>query len=153
MLTPELKQIDECYSLYLKEIEEPRDNCLRIVLEEARPSMDEETIELPGGVKLERTRRIEPDENCRLFEIRWSQYISYCVTNETFAQNNPGDVATAGVRRVRVYSRSKLLEYVFPGTSRAEGVFHLEVLCENHIVNVISEEWPEIRVLRSQKVQ
>jgi hypothetical protein len=143
-------QVDNCAYLNLREICEPEENSLRLVVEEMRVGDITEDL-VVGSVNLGPTRRIEHTEACRVFEISWNTYIAYCVVNESYALGDKADVSEG--RRFRVYSKSRFLDYVrkdtfgddqYPGPSK-----HIGISCENHIVNVISVSEPSIRLLKA----
>jgi hypothetical protein len=68
-------QIDKCAYLNLRDIREPQENSLRLVIEEMR--VGDVTEDLVVGVtNLGLTRRIEHTEACRVFEITWDTYIA-----------------------------------------------------------------------------
>jgi hypothetical protein len=145
-----LEQISNCKWLYLRSISEPRDNSLRLVIEEARSGDELQEIEVVPGVKLGSGRSIEHDDACRAFEIEWESYISYGVTNESY--DNPDDPSSYTGRLVRRYSTSPFLDYVTRSTFASEGYprpfAHIAILCLNHSINVASTEEPKVRLLK-----
>jgi len=82
----ELGILDSAKFLFLKELTEPRDNSLRLVVREA--------VVNPGGLvrphpelpELEQLSRgaspIESTDSCRTFELTWKRYVAYLVTEE-----------------------------------------------------------------------
>jgi hypothetical protein len=143
-------QVDKCAYLNLREICEPEENSLRLVIEEMRVGDVAEDL-VVGATNLGPTRRIEHTEACRVFEIIWGTYIAYCVVNESYALGGKSDIYEG--RRFRVYSKSLFLDYVrtdtfgddqYPGPSK-----HIGISCGNHIVNVVSVSDPSIRLLRA----
>jgi hypothetical protein len=103
-------EIDSCKYLYLRELGEPRDNQLRVVVEEAGtdPTPQSRTI---AGVAFTELHPIESNENSRLFEITWEHYIAYNVMNESYARVDDYDVAESG-KLMRIYSKSHFLDYL-----------------------------------------
>jgi hypothetical protein len=142
-------QIDQCSWLRLREICEPEDNYLRLVLEEMVTGDAAEEL-LIGDVSLGPTHKVEHTEACRVFEVIWETYIAYGVVNESYGDADRGDVYEG--RRFRCYAKSQFLEYVrrntwgddqYPGPSK-----HVAIVCEHHIVNVVSVSEPQLRLLK-----
>ena len=101
-------QVDKCAYLNLREMCEPEENSLRLVVEEMRAGDVTEDL-VVGATNLGPARRIEHTEACRVFEITWDTYIAYCVVNESYALGDKADVSDG--RRFRVYSKSQFLDY------------------------------------------
>src|SRR5436305_7065520 len=76
-------EIDSCRFLFLRELSEPEENTLRVVVEEAKANGPPEDIEILGKV-ISGTRPIESDDTCRLFELIWPSYVAYAVRNESY---------------------------------------------------------------------
>jgi hypothetical protein len=141
--------IDSCKYLYLREINEPRDNWLRLAVEEATAGTElmhvlpGTNIEMPG-------QAIESNENCGLFNLVWQGYIAYSVRNESYTTVDP-DERFSG-RLFCLYSKSHFLDYVSHSTIASEdhpGPFqHVGIVCLNHVVDVVSDRAPEIIRLR-----
>lgn len=151
----ELTQIiDSCYTVFLREISEPEENVLRLALQEAEASAETVTREI-GGTVIENLHVIEPTERSRTFELRWNQYIAYSVRNESFAsQPDDSEVEVSG-RLLRIYLKSHFLDYVSRATIASEqypGPFtHFRIFSENHVIDVISTQMPEIQILRTAR--
>ncbi|RYF27030.1 MAG: hypothetical protein EOO33_05845 [Comamonadaceae bacterium] len=145
-----IDQLDSCKYLYLRSIDEPQENSVRFILEEARSSDVAEDLEF-SGVDLGPSRRIVHDDACRVFEVVWHSYISYAVTNESYQLAD--DPETFSGQRVRRYTRSPFLEYVARSTfasSDYPGPFeHIGVTCLNHGIDVVSTEAPQVRLLKN----
>ena len=144
-----LEQLHACRWLFLRELGEPSDNSLRLVIEEATTGAEEDMEIL--GVSF-RGSNIESDVSCRLFEVVWESYVAYCVRNESYVQEDATE-RWEGSRRFRVYSESRFREFVgastfasdsYPGPLRT-----WEVVVENHIIDIVSSVEPAIRLLRS----
>jgi hypothetical protein len=140
-----------CKYLFLREISEPNDNRLRLIVEEANAGEIEPGARVVAGVPFSDLRPIESSHNDRLFELIWSSYIAYSIRNESFVSLDSSEVVEAG-RLICVYSKSHFLDYVakatsatdeYPGKSR-----HLGINCLNHIVDIVSIVEPEVRLLR-----
>jgi hypothetical protein len=143
------EQIDDCKYLYLRELREPEDNTLRIVVAEAKADGPPEDIEILGKV-ISGTRAIESDESCRLFEVFWPSYVAYCVRNESYTSWDDSQVWEG--RLFRVYSKSHFRDYVAKDTCSSDEypgpLRHWCLLCLNHLVDVIGCAEPEFRLLR-----
>jgi hypothetical protein len=143
-------EIDSCKYLYLREMGEPRDNQLRVVVEEAGtdPSPESRTI---AGVAFTELHAIESNENSRLFEIIWEHCIAYNVMNESYARVDDYDVAQSG-KLMRIYSKSRFLDYLTLATIASEdypGPFkHYGLICLNHVIDVACSTPPTINLLR-----
>jgi len=68
---PELAlEIDTCEYIFLRELSEPKENSLRLLIEEAKPSSLTVPITV-GDAELGRGRPVHSTEECRLFEVSW----------------------------------------------------------------------------------
>jgi hypothetical protein len=78
--------LDSTKYLYLRELTEPRDNSLRLVVQEAvvNPSgVVRSHSELPELAELLiNASLIESTDTCRSFELTWERYVAYLVTEE-----------------------------------------------------------------------
>lgn len=78
--------LDSAKYLYLRELTEPRDNSLRLVVQEAlvNPSgVVRSHPELPelGELSISASP-IESTDTCKSFELTWERYVAYLVTEE-----------------------------------------------------------------------
>jgi len=145
--------LNSCRYLYVRRIEEPIDNQLRLVIEEAEASQEAVSHEV-GGVEFADCRSIESSDRCRLFEIRWESYIAYSVRDESFTMMDDYEETEWGKLAV-VYTKSRFLEFVAAGTLACEtrrGPFrHFGFNCLNHTIDVASAELPSVRLLRPRE--
>jgi len=148
-----IEQINSHDWFYLVDIGEPKDNVLRLVIEEAVLGAPKD-VSL-GGLPLPQARRIISTDECFAYEIVFNTYIAYVVCNESFAGASPSEVFTG--RHFRVYAKSRFLDYIqettlasnlHPGPYR-----HFEIVCLNHVVDVASVDEPSIRVLQGVEEQ
>ena len=148
-----ITQLDACSSLFLREVSEIRESGLRVVIEEGRTADTPEDINI-NGVTISGTYEVKHDDLCRVFEIAWDSYISYSVTNESYAQPEEKPICYTG-DRVRRYTRSAFLDYVRRATfATAEypGLFeHIALICERHIIDVISISEPRVSLLKAAR--
>src|SRR5829696_9636163 len=142
-------QINQHAYLYLTEIGEPEDNVLRLVIEEARASGEPEEMKI-GDVVLSGARPIVSDDTCYAYEVVFGGYVAYSVRNESYTPEDKSEEYTG--RLFRVYSKSHFLDYVWVATFASDEypgkLNHYEVVCENHMVDVVSIGEPEIIVVR-----
>ena len=142
-------EINHCRYLYLSQISEPRDNSLRVLIEEARASGIPEEIVI-AGVPISGTQSVISDPTCAAFELFWDTYIAYSVRNESFVSSN--DYERFEGRLFCVYSVSHYLDYISKDTFAAPdypGSFqHYGINCLNHIVDVVSVNAPQISKVR-----
>ena len=142
-------EIDSCEYLYLRELSEPRDNASGLMVEEARVSPNQATAPLPG-IDIS-AQEIISDSRCQPFELVWTSYIAYSVTNESCTTVDESERIDSG-RLIRSYSESKFLDCVKKGTIASEDYpgphNHVQLICLNHGIDVVSTSTPEIRTLR-----
>src|SRR5258708_37004014 len=79
-----LDELNECHTLFLQELVEPRANALKLVLREGRLSKIPVALE-GAGQSLGQGYPVEIDDTCSTFELAWESYVCYQVTNESFA--------------------------------------------------------------------
>jgi hypothetical protein len=138
--------------LYLRELSEPRDNSLRIVAEEAvlgRPTSGSDQANLPELAEIMKDGwLIESNEACRTFELSWTLYVAYLVTEECVGSCGGYDDETYVGQVFRVYSESHFLNHLARDTGgHTEAVRHYKLTCLNHLVDVAAYAPPEIRLL------
>jgi hypothetical protein len=142
-------EIDSCYSLLVREITEPRENSLRLMIEEAFLLPEEVTVAV-GGTEITGGHPIRSVEGSRLFEIIWDFYVAYSVRNESYVARDESEVFSG--RFARVYSRSHFLDYVsratFACNEHLGPMQHVALVSENHIVDVVSTALPRVRQIR-----
>jgi hypothetical protein len=155
--TVEIEQLNAVQYLYLRELSEPRDNSLKIVVEEAIVNnsgfVKSELLELPELALIrESASPIESVEGCKMFELHWKRYAAYLVTEELVgsnAENGYDDERYSG-RVLRVYSQSHFLAHVARDTGRhIEPLQHYKLVCLNHLIDVAAYAPPEVRLLAS----
>lgn len=146
----DLADLDTCHSLFLCEIGEPEQNCLRLLIEDAFVLPQEATIRF-GNSEITGGRPVESTENSRLFEVTWNNYVAYNVANESYSTRTESEEFSG--RLARLYSKSHFLEYIsratlvskeYPGPLR-----HVQIICECHIVDAVSTEFPQVRLRQS----
>jgi hypothetical protein len=87
--TTAVEQLDSVQYLYLRELSEPQDNSLKLVVEEAvlnRSVAAKFDPELEAILK--EATPIESVEGCKVFELYWKRYAAYLVTEELVGSNS-----------------------------------------------------------------
>lgn len=150
------RMIDSCYTIFVREISEPQENVLRLVLQEADVSSETVSHKI-GGTVIENLHPIAPTDCSRTFELTWKQYIAYSVRNESFASPDGDSEVRASGRRFCTYSKSHFLDFVSRATIANEqypGPFqHFCVVSEMHVIDVASTQIHEIQILRTGSVE
>jgi hypothetical protein len=150
----EIEQLNSVQYLYLRDLSEPRDNSLKLVVEEAIVNRGGtgrfELSELPELAAIRKDASpIESVEGCRAFELYWRRYAAYLVTEELVGSNAEkgyGDERYTG-RLLRVYSQSHFLDHVARDTGgHIEPLQHYKLICLNHLIDVAAYAPPEIQV-------
>jgi hypothetical protein len=141
---------DSVKYLYLRELTEPRDNSLRLVVQEA--------VVNPGGVisshpkvpELEKLLKdaspIESTDACRSFELTWKRYVAYLVTEECVGSCGRQDEEEFTGNLLRVYTKSHFLEHLERDTGgHNEEILHYKLICLNHLIDVAAYGAPEVK--------
>ena len=86
-ISDELTSLNSVKYLFLREISEPRDNSLRLVVDEAVETTSGSSQDLKRRIpNLKQTvtnvSAIETTASCRSFELIWESYVAYLVTDE-----------------------------------------------------------------------
>jgi hypothetical protein len=147
-----IEQLNSARYLYLRELSEPRDNALKLVVEEA-------VVNYSGLVKsdmpelaavLKDASPIESVEGCRVFELYWKRYVAYLVTEELVgsnAENQYIDEQYSG-KLLRVYAKSHFLDHIARDTGgHFEPIQHFKLICLNHLIDVASYAPPDVQIL------
>jgi hypothetical protein len=106
-------EIDSCHCLFLREITLPKENALRLLLEEAFVMRDEVTVSV-GRTEIMGGHPVRAIEGSRLFEIIWDLYVAYSVRNESYVTRDESEEFSG--RFARIYSKSHFLDYVSHAT-------------------------------------
>ena len=150
--SPEFESLNSVTYLYLRELSEPKDNSLRLVVDEAVPNQSAAKPTLPDLPELEeilkKSAPIESTENCKRYEIRWMHYVAYLVTEECVGSCGDYDDEAYTGRLFRIYTKSHFLDHLARDTgAHSKPILHFKLACLNHLVDVASYEHPEIRVV------
>src|SRR5215472_1377912 len=133
--------------LFLEQLAEPRRNALRMQVSEGTVSEASVPFQI-GGKSFGEAFPVEINPDCAKYELTWNSYVLYQVLNEIYGI--PDGAAVGITRRLtRVYEKSGLLEFVLSGSGISVGsnarLLHFEVVCADHVIDVISSEAPLCR--------
>lgn len=137
--------IDSAHSLFLLELTEPTENSLRIVVGESSVG-EPRDLEIGGtDVVLHGVSPVKHLPGNRVFAVTWETYVTYAVTNESWAVYDK-----SGPREGRLFVRfedSSLLRWMKEKTWEDDDPrMHWQINCENHVVDVVSTVEPIITV-------
>jgi hypothetical protein len=144
------EQLNAVRYVFLRDLSEPRDNSLRLVVEEAvvnrSGSVALDPPELASIIK--NASPIESIEGCRTFELYWKHYAAYLVTEELVGSNAKlgyNDECYTG-KILRVYSQSHFLDHIARDTGTIDPLQHYKLVCLNHLIDVVAYAPPEVQV-------
>jgi hypothetical protein len=154
--SPEFDSLNSTKYLYLRELSEPRDNSLRLVVQEAienrsaRPSTRSDNPEF--AKILTEAWPIESVESCKTFQLSWKRYTAYLVTEELVGSCGSHDDESFTGRLLRIYAKSHFLEHLARDTGgHIEPIQHYKLICLNHLIDVASSTPPDIRLVESAR--
>jgi hypothetical protein len=148
------EQLNAVKYVFLRELSEPRDNSLRIVVEEAVANRLG-TVQLSSPELTDLVKDgcpIESLPGCKTFEIYWKRYAAYLVTEELVGSNATGDYEDEvfSGEILRFYTKSHFLDHVGRDTGgHIKAILHYKLICLNHLIDIAVYAEPEIRVLSS----
>ena len=141
------EELNDCRYVFLEELSEPETNVLRIRVAEGRPSKVAVPIEV-AGQSLGNGFPVEIDSTSARYELVWNSYVLYQITNESFGRREISQDGSLG-HAASVYRSSSVLNYVVCSSNASDEypgkLVHFRVVCEHHIVDVISTDRPECR--------
>ena len=138
--------IEQVQYLYLRSIFEPTDNAVRILVEEASGS-DRQTAAHGAASQW---LPIAPTKSSRTFELYWKHYVAYLVTDECAGSCGRYEDEQYTGKILRSYTRSHFLDHLVRDTGgHSSDLRHYKLICLNHLIDVASEEPPEIAVLKA----
>jgi hypothetical protein len=154
--------LEDAKYLYLREICEPRDNALRIVVEEAavndtKMGSQVATEGFPAQVLrdtgiVDNVQPIEASGISKKVELFWKHYVAYLVTEECVGSCGIYTDEVYTGKLLRLYSTSHFLEHLARDTGgHTRPLQHYKLICLNHLIDVVSEEPPEIQILSNQR--
>ena len=151
------EKLDNHKYLDLLEISETDEWNFRLVIAEAGVienssivTEKEEANEVVRNI-LNESKAIEVTETSKCYEIIFKDYISYTVTNESYAEVGKDDVFKG--KLARIYTKSAFLDYISISTfatSEYPGPFkHYGFCCLNHIIDVASMNAPSVKLIKA----
>jgi hypothetical protein len=151
---PEFDSLTSVKYLFLRELLEPRDNSLRLVVEEAIDNWSAAPYTKssdPGVARiLTEAWPIESVKGCKRFDLFWTQYVAYLVTEELVGSAGSYDDEVYKGRLLRVYTKSHFLDYLSLNTGgHTDPVLHYKLICLDHLIDIASYAPPDIRVTDS----
>lgn len=150
-----IEQLNSVKYIYLRNLSEPRDNSLKIVVEEAvlnKNRIASCSSPIPELQNLfADAHLIESIEGCKVFELYWKHYAAYCVTEELVgsnAQTGYDDESYEG-KILRSYTKSHFLDHIQRDTGgHVDGIVqHYKLICLNHLIDIAACEPPQVRLL------
>jgi hypothetical protein len=149
-------RINKSQYLFLRSLKEQGANQLVLIVEEAVVNEAKrgtiESADLPEGLAflLGNAAPIESVEGSLAFRIYWKRYAGFLVTEECVGScGNYDDEAFEG-NRLRIYSKSHFLGHLSRDTGAyGKPLLHYKIVCEDHLIDVASEEPPEIEVVQT----
>jgi hypothetical protein len=148
--TPDLDLLNSANYLYLREIAEPRDNSLRLVVQEAVSNRSGLVQAGPPELReiLKDASPIESSESCRSFELSWKHYVAYLITEECVGSCGDSNDEIYTGNLFRLYTKSHFLAHLARDAGgHTNSVQHYKVICLNHLIDVACYAPPEIRLL------
>src|SRR6202035_5421592 len=146
---PGFDSLNSVTSLSLRELSEPKDNSLRIIVDEAvanRAGAGLVQADTPLTEILKDSFPIESIEGCKRFELFWRTYVAYLVTEECVGSCGESAGETYSGKLFRLYTKSHFLDHLARDTgAHTEPVQHYKLTCLNHLIDVASYGPPEIR--------
>jgi hypothetical protein len=140
--------------LFLRSLAEPGINQLEmvvdeaVVIEEKRGKLNSSSLPSELAFLYKDSAPIETTEGCMAFRLYWKRYAAYLVTEECVGGCGDYEDEVYKGERLRLYSKSHFLEHLARDTgAHTEPLLHFKVVCENHIVDVVSEERPTIEII------
>lgn len=146
-----ISELNKCQYLDVLEVGATNVWEFRILIAEALVSKDKTFEDRDEDLAeiLKDTRLIEVTKESRVYDVRFNDYIGYSVLDESYTQWDHSEVFEGNL--IRVYSKSRFLEYIEKGTFASNsypGPFkHYEFLGLNHIISVASMSPPQIKRL------
>lgn len=148
--------LNQAKNLCLRHISEPEDNSLRLVVEEAIADRSE-TVPAPDPASpLSEIRKgaspIKSVGGCKTFELHWSRYVAYLVTEELVGSGGGDEDEVYTGNLLRVYTKSHFLDFLSRDTGgHIEPILHYKLVCLNHLIDVASYSPPEVRLLAGSR--
>ena len=148
---PNFDLLNRAEHYYLRDISEPRDNSLRLVIEQAvlnRGGKPREIAnELPEvrAIKTD-TFPIESIVGCKTFELVWDQYAAYLVVEELAGTGGWSESEIYEGKLFRIYTKSNFLDHLARDIGETlEPIQHYKLICLNHLIDIAAAKPPRVR--------
>jgi hypothetical protein len=145
--------INKATYLYLRSIQEPSDNQLEVLVEEAvvnegKQGKIDRSNQLPElAALLKDSAPIESIHGCATYRLYWKCYVAYLVTEECVGSCGRYDDESCEGRLFRLYTKSHFLDHLSRDTgAHSNPLLHYKITCLNHLVDVAAEDPPEIEI-------
>jgi len=138
-----MDEMDRCGYLDLVQISE-LNNSLRLIVAEL--SVSDQVMPSPPS-PVEGAHPVEHTRRDHLFEVLWPRYVAYNVFNESYTSWDASQSQEFQGKRFRLYHKSHYLNFVRKEQNvgfLAPKHKHWGVMCENHIIDVVSEQEPNV---------
>jgi hypothetical protein len=145
--------LDSVQYLYLRALLEPRDNALRIVVQEAISNRENPVLTDSGrspdlDALTSGAFPIESTASCKTFMLEWKHYVAYLVTEECVGSCGAYDDEIYSGRVFRTYTQSHLLSHLARDTGgHFEPLQHHKLTCLNHLIDVVATASPTISIV------
>lgn len=143
---PNFDEVNRSQFLYLRNCSEPSDNALRLIVEEAasdRASPESSPAERSASQYLQIRR------TGKTFALRWKHYVAYLVTEEGAGSCGEYSDEVYTGKLLRHYTKSHFLDHLGRDTGgHMNPLRHYKVICLNHLIDVASENPPEIELVQ-----
>jgi hypothetical protein len=132
---------------------EPKDNALRIIVQEAisnseRPVLTDPERSPELNALLSGAFPIESTASCKTFMLEWKHYVAYLVTEECVGSCGSYEDEIYTGRLFRTYTRSHFLEHLTRDTgAHIDPLQHHKLVCLNHLIDVVATSAPTISMI------
>jgi hypothetical protein len=121
---------------------------LRVVLIEGIRAREAESVPI-GGHDFGPAYRVQPTNQSRRVAVTFSLPVAYQVMDESIWIPHDDEIHDNGT--LRRYSRSRWMDYLRASSlfehPTAEGAVHYQIVTENHVVDVASQDEPTVELL------
>ena len=145
-------EIAACRYLFAEEIQELDGNRFRLLVTIGRVSNTPIEIEV-AGQSLGDGLPVSVDEDSTRYEILWPSYVLHQVINESYALRERSQEVNEHLSAY-VFEASNLLDHTLANSNATHEypgkMLHYRLLCEDHVVDVISAERPQCRKIEQK---
>ncbi|MBS1866815.1 MAG: hypothetical protein JSS69_12950 [Acidobacteria bacterium] len=150
---PDFDLLNQADYYYLRDISEPRDNSLRLVIEQAVLNRGGKPADIPD--ELPEVRAIKTDAfpiesitGCKSFELVWDFYAAYLVAEELAGTGGSWNGEIYEGKLFRIYAKSNFLDHLARDIGETlEPIQHYKLICLNHLIDVAATNPPKVSQL------